>query len=469
MNAKLASRQIAPAWLKLFSGLQLALILLIVAWKYFSGADAAPASFLFPYAMLNLMLVIALSFLSVLAQGNAVGRLIFILVGSSFALLFLSRLLADSPAEDWSAFASWIASAAALAFVVRSRAFPGPVIALLVFAILSQGAGTISDFLDDGLLSQHLTQQLSLINLLGFAIAMAAYQAGIQYLVQSSDWTGKQSGRRTGLFFLWQYALPEPVKRRLMVAWYDLVALLDRKGEVLFMNHGYAPKPGAESRLFIPPDLERYRYPIQLYDLIARRIDWKGKDALEVSSGLGGGILWISRMYSPKSLTGLDIAASAVHKCNKRYGSPGVAFKTGDAQQMPFGDASFDIAINVESSLNYPDMPTFLREVDRILRPGGYFLFADYRGRVKLEQLRRLFADMPLEPLMLEDVTEGIARGLERDEARKRELVVRMTPKFLRRTVSGFAGVDDGSEHAKFALGRKTYIAAVFRKPEMRC
>lgn len=468
MNAKLAPRPIAPAWLKLFSGLQLTLILLIVAWKYASGADAAPASFLFPYAMLNLVLVTALSFLSVLAQGDSVGRLAFMLVGSSFALLFLSQLQAESPAEDWSAFISWIASAAALTFVARSRAFPGLVFALLVIAVLSQGAGAISDLLGDRLLSQHPTQQLSLISLLGFAISMAAYQAGIQYLVQSGEWPGKRSGRRADLFSFWQYWLPEWVSYRLMVAWYDLLALLDRKGEVLFMNHGYAPKPGAEDRLFIPPDLERFRYPIQLYDLIARKIDWKGKDALEVSSGLGGGILWISRMYSPKSLTGLDIAASAVHKCNERYGSPGIAFKTGDAQQMPFGDASFDIVVNVESSLNYPDVPAFLREVDRILRPGGYFLFADYRGRLKLEQLRRLFADMPLEPLMLEDVTEGIVRGIDRDEARKSELVVRMTPKFLRRTVSRFAGVGDGSEHAKFASGRKTYIAAVFRKPETR-
>jgi ubiquinone/menaquinone biosynthesis C-methylase UbiE len=440
---------------------------MIAAWEFLSRSDANSVSFLFLYAMLNLVLVTALSFLSALAQGNLPGRVAFILVGCSFALLFRSRLQPDSPLEDWSALVSWSASAAALIFAVRRRAFPNSIFALLVIGVISQGAGAISDFLDDGLLSPHPTQELSLINQLGFAISMVAYQAAIQYFVQSSLWPARPTGRRAGLFSLWQHSLPEPFKYRLMVAWYEFVALLDRKGEVLFMNHGYAPKPGTEGHLFIPPDLERFRYPIQLYDLIGRRVDWEDKDALEVSSGLGGGTLWISRTYSPKSLTGLDIAASAVHKCTKRYGPLGISFRTGDAQSMPFGDASFDIVINVESSLNYPDVPAFLSEVERVLRPGGHFLFADYRSRSKMEKLKPLLADMRLETVMLEDVTDGILRGLDHDEARKKELIGRIIPRFLRGTVSKFAGVGhgDASEYAKFAMGHKAYIAAVFRKP----
>jgi ubiquinone/menaquinone biosynthesis C-methylase UbiE len=278
--------------------------------------------------------------------------------------------------------------------------------------------------------------------------------------------SGKSSGRRTSLYSFWKRSLPEPIKYRLMVAWYDLLALLDRKGEVLFINHGYAPEPGTEDPLLIPPDLERFRYPIQLYDLLARKVDWKNKDALEVSSGLGGGTLWISRTYSPKSLTGLDIAASAIRKCTRRYGPLGIAFKTGDAQHMPFSDASFDIVINMESSLNYPDVPAFLSEVNRVLRPGGHFLFADYRPRSKIGKLRQLLENMPLECVMLEDVTDGIIRGLEHDDPRKRELIARMIPGFLRETVNKFAGVSQGggSEYAKFASGRKKYIFGVFRK-----
>ena len=118
-------------------------------------------------------------------------------------------------------------------------------------------------------------------------------------------------------------------------------------------------------------------------------------------------------------VTGLDIAAQAVRTCTNRYGHLGIAFEAGDAQAMPFADASFDIIINVESSLNYPDMAAFLHEVQRVLRPGGYFLFADYRSRSKIKQLRAMLTSMPFEMLMLEDITPGILLGLEREERRR--------------------------------------------------
>lgn len=268
------------------------------------------------------------------------------------------------------------------------------------------------------------------------------------------------------LYSFWQRALPESLKFRAMVAWYNLLARMDRGSELLFINHGYAPQLGTEEQLSIPADLERFRYPIQLYDLVARQIDWRGKDALEVSSGLGGGALWVHRTYSPHSLTGLDIAARAVRSCRSRYGSLSIKFETGNAQAMPFADASFDIVINIESSLNYPDMAAFLREVQRVLRPGGYFLFADYRTRSKMTLLRASLTSMSFEPLMLEDITAGILRGLDREEARKRELIERMAPRFLKTSIARFAGLGAGKsgEHYKFASGKRPYVAAVLRK-----
>jgi hypothetical protein len=74
---------------------------------------------------------------------------------------------------------------------------------------------------------------------------------------------------------------------------------------------------------------------------------------------------------------------------------------------------------------------------------------------------------MRFEAFLLEDVTEGILRGLDGDDARKRELIARMVPRFLRETVNRFAGVSrgDSGERAKFASGHKAYIAAVLLKP----
>jgi ubiquinone/menaquinone biosynthesis C-methylase UbiE len=253
-----------------------------------------------------------------------------------------------------------------------------------------------------------------------------------------------------------------------MVAWYNLLARLDTKGELLFMNHGYDPAPSPDKPLPIPPELEPFRFSIQLYDFLASQVDWRDKDALEVSSGLGGGTLWISRTYSPRSMTGLDIAAEAVRKCKERYGALGINFEVGDAQAMPFADESFDIVISVESSLNYPDMAAFLREVRRVLRPGGYFLFADYRSRSKMGRLPRTLSKMGFNIVKLHDITPGILRGMEQEEARKQQLILRRVPKLLQTTVAQFAGLGEGefSQRDQFISGKKGYIATVLRKAD---
>ena len=264
------------------------------------------------------------------------------------------------------------------------------------------------------------------------------------------------------MFLLWKRYLPKGLKQRAMVGWYNAVSRLDRKGEVLFLNHGYAP--GGAAALEIPADLESFRYPIQLYDSLARKTDWRGKDALEVSSGMGGGMLWIAKAFAPRRFVGLDIASASTAANRKRFGHLGLEFTTGDAQDMPFADASFDIVLNVESSLNYPDMAKFLAEVVRVLRPGGHFLFADYRKPGRMAEVKASLSAMPLELIEMEDIASGIIAGLAHEEKRKSALIGKLVPGPLRATARRFAGGGE-SERALFVSGAKQYIRAVLRKP----
>lgn len=248
-----------------------------------------------------------------------------------------------------------------------------------------------------------------------------------------------------------------------MVAWYDAVARFDRDGELLFMNHGYK----LEAALRLPAELEPYRYPIQLYDLLGREVDWGGKDALEISSGLGGGTVWIWRQYRPHTLQGLDISSEQIKKCRQRFSLFGIDYMAGDAQSMSFPDASFDIVINIESSLNYPDFDAFLGEVSRVLRPGGHFLFADYRRSDKLPRLRMKLVDSGMEAIWLRDITAGITAGMDMEDLRKADLIARKVPRLLAKSAINFAGLGAGkfSEKQQFTAGRKTYLAAILRKP----
>lgn len=271
------------------------------------------------------------------------------------------------------------------------------------------------------------------------------------------------------MFSLWKRYLPRRFKRRAMVYWYDVVARMNTGGDLLFLNHGYAEPGHAPNVLALPPELEDHRYPIQLYDLLARRRDWGGKDGLEVSCGLGGGVMFLDRRYRPRTMTGLDISAESVAACRLRYDEAGLSFEAGDAQAMPFADTSFDIVINVESSLNYPDFSAFLREVDRVLKPGGTFLFADYRRSGKMAKLRQSLTDMGYDIEVMTDITSGIVRGLELGLERKRALIDRHVALPFRGIVRGFAGLSRGrdEERDKFQAGVKSYLMAVMTKPDL--
>lgn len=170
--------------------------------------------------------------------------------------------------------------------------------------------------------------------------------------------------------------LPRIMRKPLWQVWHHLLIRFDKEGAVNFMNYGYNSLNG-EKRIFLNKEDELNRYCIQLYDKVVRDNDLKDQDILEVGSGRGGGASYISRYYSPKSYTGLDISARLIDFCNKYYDTPGLKFTKGSAENQPFRDRVFDTVINIESARCYGNLSTFFQEVNRVLKPGGHFLLAD--------------------------------------------------------------------------------------------
>ncbi len=60
-----------------------------------------------------------------------------------------------------------------------------------------------------------------------------------------------------------------------------------------------------------------------------------------------------------------------------------VDVRQGTVSSLPFPDATFDLVVAVETHYYWPDLPSDVREVMRVLRSGGTFLLAaeTYRGR----------------------------------------------------------------------------------------
>ena len=231
-----------------------------------------------------------------------------------------------------------------------------------------------------------------------------------------------------------------------------------------FMNYGWTSVPPDTDTLELRPADEPDRYCIQLYDRVASRVDLTGADVLEIGSGRGGGSSYVKRYLRPATVVGADLSLEAVRLCNRHRAFPGLMYVQGDAQALQFPDATFDAVLNVESSHCYPSMETFLSEVRRVLRPGGHFLFADFRPNEELTGLHDQLVGSGLEVLEREVITPNVVAALELDSDRKLHLIRNMVPGWLRAPFSRFAGIQGSHTHEGFRSGRTQYVRYVARK-----
>jgi len=124
------------------------------------------------------------------------------------------------------------------------------------------------------------------------------------------------------------------------------------------------------------------------YQLVREQIgDVAGLHILEVACGRGGFSNELARAGA--CVTGCDFSFVAVRvasaKLREANHRPLVTFIQGDAQNLPFGDDSFDVVISCETIEHLPDASSALREMWRVSRPGGKLLlttpnYANFMG-----------------------------------------------------------------------------------------
>jgi len=244
--------------------------------------------------------------------------------------------------------------------------------------------------------------------------------------------------------------------------WYPyLTRRLETQG-VTFLNYGYEDEPP----LGIPLDAadEPNRYSIQLYQQTATQVELSGKDVLEVSCGHGGGGAYLTRTLSPAAYTGLDYNPDGVAYCQKTHNLPGLTFVHGDAGNLPFDDGSFDAVLNVEASHAYPELSRFLSEVARVLRPGGHFLYTDFRGRSEFPGWDAALAEMPLRQVSMRVINASVLRSLDRSSQQKLDLIGSKLPAIFRPFGKRFAGVPGTGLYNVFESGDAEYRIYCFTK-----
>jgi len=257
-----------------------------------------------------------------------------------------------------------------------------------------------------------------------------------------------------------------PLLRRLLWRWwYGRLAKRYTAGDWTFMNYGFVP-PAGGATLALDPEDEPDRYCIQLYHRVASAADLAGKVVLEVGSGRGGGASFLARYHRPARVTGADFSPQAVTLCQKRHAAvPNLSFTVGDAEQLPFPDASFDAVVNVESSHCYGHIDKFFAEAARVLRPGGHFLYTDFRPDAEGPAWSAaLAAQRGWELTDFEDITTAVADALLADDARKRKLIAEFIPPAFHHLFGEFAGLVGGQMYEGFRKREMLYHRFAFRK-----
>jgi SAM-dependent methyltransferase len=110
---------------------------------------------------------------------------------------------------------------------------------------------------------------------------------------------------------------------------------------------------------------------------------------LDVGCGTGSLALALAEPTAADRVAGIDIAASYVAFARSQPGAAGIGFAVGDACRLPYAGSSFAAAL-AQLSLNFvPDAAQAVREMRRMVQPGGVVAAAvwDFRGGLVFQRL----------------------------------------------------------------------------------
>lgn len=266
-----------------------------------------------------------------------------------------------------------------------------------------------------------------------------------------------------GRVFLYLTSLSSTLKEKLWTWWYQRLAKYDY-ADWKFMNYGYVPREGEIAPQLNENEDEENRLFIQLYHHVLLGIPVEDKDVLEVGSGRGGGANYVARYLNPRKIVGLDISKNAVELCQRIYSAPNLTFVEGNSEKLPFANNSFDVVYNVESSHCYGNMQAFVDEVYRVLKPGGYFAWADLRPKEDVPGLEKVFSSAGFKVLSEEVITSQVLDALDAINAYKEEKIRERVPGLLKKVFSEFAGVKDSSIYTALKQGEFVYCCRKFGK-----
>src|SRR5215210_8857885 len=107
-------------------------------------------------------------------------------------------------------------------------------------------------------------------------------------------------------------------------------------------------------------------------ELLCEAVDLRAGDrVLDVATGSGNTALSAARRFC--DTTGIDYVPDLTGQAEERAEAEGleVAFEVGDAEDLPYQEASFDAVLSTFGIMFAPDQETTACELLRVCKPGG--------------------------------------------------------------------------------------------------
>ena len=118
---------------------------------------------------------------------------------------------------------------------------------------------------------------------------------------------------------------------------------------------------------------ERVAWTLQdMHETVVAAMDGgPGKKWLDI--GCGTGELAFMAAATGADVTGSDLAPNLVETARRQAAERGldIPFEVGDAERLPYGDASYDIVTSSIGAIFAPDHAAVASELARVCRPGG--------------------------------------------------------------------------------------------------
>jgi len=124
------------------------------------------------------------------------------------------------------------------------------------------------------------------------------------------------------------------------------------------------------------------RFGHEYSEKLSRRGFQKGR-ILDTGCGFGWTDIILAQKFPDSEFVGIDLSEPLLQKAKTLAQSSNldgrIRFEKADVQQIPYGDKSFDVILNLNMVHLVDNSVEMLNEIERVLKPNGFLFIADLR------------------------------------------------------------------------------------------